>query len=211
MLNQSILEPLTYTLLDIPSLIFGIGVNVWYLYTKHWISNNIIGLIFAIQGISLISMKNYKIASSLLSGLFFYDIFWVFGTDVMVTVAKSFDAPIKLLFPKDLLAEQFSFTMLGLGDIVIPGFFISLLLRYDQHRSKNKSPFNKTYFTVTFIGYTIGLIFTMVVMHTLRAAQPALLYLVPACIISSLLTAFFLKDLRKLLNYDEGDVKEKEA
>ena len=33
-------------------------------------------------------------------GLFFYDIFWVFGTDVMVTVAKSFEAPIKLVFPQ---------------------------------------------------------------------------------------------------------------
>ena len=32
----------------------------------------------------------------MLWGLFFYDIFWVFGTDVMVTVAKLADAPIKL-------------------------------------------------------------------------------------------------------------------
>ena len=29
-------------------------------------------------------------------GLFFYDIFWVFFTPVMVSVAKSFDAPIKV-------------------------------------------------------------------------------------------------------------------
>lgn len=29
-------------------------------------------------------------------GLFFYDIFWVFFTPVMVTVAKSFNAPIKV-------------------------------------------------------------------------------------------------------------------
>ena len=36
----------------------------------------------------------------LLTGLFFYDIFWVFGTPVMVSVAKSLDAPIKLLFPR---------------------------------------------------------------------------------------------------------------
>lgn len=28
--------------------------------------------------------------------LFFYDIFWVFFTPVMVSVAKSFDAPIKV-------------------------------------------------------------------------------------------------------------------
>lgn len=30
------------------------------------------------------------------AGLFFYDIFWVFFTPVMVSVAKSFDAPIKV-------------------------------------------------------------------------------------------------------------------
>lgn len=50
-----------------------------------------------------------------------YDIFWVFGTDVMVTVAKSFDAPVKLLWPKALFDEHTHFSMLGLGDIVIPG------------------------------------------------------------------------------------------
>lgn len=34
----------------------------------------------------------------LLAGLFIYDIFWVFCTPVMVSVARSFEAPIKLLF-----------------------------------------------------------------------------------------------------------------
>jgi len=33
-------------------------------------------------------------------GLFVYDVFWVFGTDVMVSVATKFDAPIKLIFPR---------------------------------------------------------------------------------------------------------------
>jgi minor histocompatibility antigen H13 len=32
----------------------------------------------------------------LLGGLFFYDIFFVFGTNVMVTVAVSMDVPIKV-------------------------------------------------------------------------------------------------------------------
>ena len=39
----------------------------------------------------------------------------------MVTVAKSFDAPIKLLFPKNIFAAEYQHSMLGLGDIVIPG------------------------------------------------------------------------------------------
>lgn len=39
-----------------------------------------------------------------------------------VDVAKGLDAPIKLLFPKDLaLSATKGFTMLGLGDIIIPG------------------------------------------------------------------------------------------
>ena len=36
------------------------------------------------------SLPNYKTSAMLLGGLFFYDVFWVFGTDVMVTVAKVF-------------------------------------------------------------------------------------------------------------------------
>ena len=53
--------------------------------------------------------------------------------------AKSFDAPIKLLFPRALEEGDTStpFSMLGLGDIVIPGIFVALILRYDAlHASK---------------------------------------------------------------------------
>lgn len=53
----------------------------------------------------------------------------------MITVAKSFEAPIKLVFPQDFLEAGIfgtNFAMLGLGDIVIPGIFIALLLRFDE-------------------------------------------------------------------------------
>ena len=39
-----------------------------------------------------------------------------------------------MVFPQDLLEkglEANNFAMLGLGDIVIPGIFIALLLRFD--------------------------------------------------------------------------------
>jgi minor histocompatibility antigen H13 len=49
----------------------------------------------------------------------------------MVSVARSFDAPIKLLFPRvDPLTLKPEFSMLGLGDIVIPGVFVALALRW---------------------------------------------------------------------------------
>ena len=46
----------------------------------------------------------------------------------MVTVAKKFDGPIKLLFPK-IASERPS--LLGLGDIVLPGFLVSQMARFD--------------------------------------------------------------------------------
>ena len=108
-------------------LAFAAAVASCYLFNKHWLANNIIGLCFAIQvnidriisknrhlsdtpkrekiqrtalgrtdeykllfvqGVQLLSLPNYKTGCMLLGGLFFYDVFWVFGTDVMVTVAK---------------------------------------------------------------------------------------------------------------------------
>jgi len=41
----------------------------------------------------------------------------------MVSVAKNLDGPIKLLFPQ---GPGLSPSLLGLGDIVIPGFFLAL-------------------------------------------------------------------------------------
>jgi len=148
-----------------------------------------------------------------LGGLFVYDIFWVFGTDVMVTVAKSFDAPIKLLFPKNLMAVKYQFSMLGLGDIVIPGIFVALLLRYDAHRALRHGikgvDFSKPFFLATFVGYALGLIGTIVVMHTFQAAQPALLYLVPCVIAFSSITAYYYGELDKLLSFEAGEAEAK--
>ena len=99
----------------------------------------------------------------------------------MVKVASNLDAPIKILWPKSTnFTPEKGFTMLGLGDIVIPGAFITLSLRRDLLASQHKDPyqsFSKPYFTTSLISYVLGLMTTIVVMHTWKAAQPALLYL----------------------------------
>jgi len=154
-----------------------------------------------------LSLGSYRVGIILLSGLFFYDIFWVFGTDVMVSVAKQFDAPVKLLFPKDIFAEEYKFSMLGLGDIVIPGIFIALLLRFDASRAnpqqKANNTYSRPYFYVCFFSYFLGLLSTIGVMHFFQAAQPALLYLVPACLGSSFLLSVIRGEVASLFAYSE--------
>uniref|UniRef100_A0A3Q2I0B1 Histocompatibility minor 13 n=1 Tax=Equus caballus TaxID=9796 RepID=A0A3Q2I0B1_HORSE len=127
----------------------------------------------------------------------------VFGTNVMVTVAKSFEAPIKLVFPQDLLEkglEADNFAMLGLGDVVIPGIFIALLLRFDISLKKN----THTYFYTSFAAYIFGLGLTIFIMHIFKHAQPALLYLVPACIGFPILVALAKGEVTEMFSYESS-------
>eukprot|EP00887_Chlorella_sp_A99_P006988 scaffold2.g6988.t1 len=169
----------------------------WYVATKHWWANNALGLAFSIQGIEHLSL-----------GLFFYDVFWVFGTPVMVSVAKNLDAPIKLLFPRWSEAAaggKAPFSMLGLGDIVIPGIFVALVLRYDA-----VSGFRTRYFRSAFAGYGAGLAATIVVMNVFQAAQPALLYIVPGVLLATFAHAAARGEFQALLHWHEHEAEEAE-
>lgn len=178
-------------------------IGVWYLFQRHWIANNLFGLAFALNGVEFLQLNRISTGCILLGGLFIYDIFWVFGTNVMVTVAKSFEAPIKLVFPQDLLERGLAannFAMLGLGDIVIPGIFIALLLRFDVSLHHNR----RTYFYSSFLAYFLGLVATIFVMHYFKHAQPALLYLVPACIGVPLAVALVRGEVGRMFSYEDN-------
>lgn len=208
-----------FTLAGLFSFVGSAIFSFFYFQKKHWVMNNGLGICFCLKGIERFSLGTYKIGAILLTGLFFYDIFWVFGTDVMVTVAKSLDGPIKILFPRSLVPNEdgkIDLSLLGLGDIVIPGFFLAILLRFDAHNAKVPyfptdiyCKFPKPYFHSALIGYVLGMGTTMFVMIKFHAAQPALLYLVPACLGSSFITALARGEVKELLAYSE-EVEEEE-
>lgn len=218
-----------FSVVEIVSLAIAIACSAGWLTTKAWILHNLCAIAFCVQAICMISVGTFGRSVLLLTGLFFYDIFWVFKTDVMVTVATGFDAPAKLLFPR---AGKFS--LLGLGDIVIPGIFIAMTLRFDH--AKRKEEFSKTvvqgqdearetrraqqegsgsasgesgpalspfYFRSAMICYTIALIMSGWAMFYFDHAQPALLYLVPALVLSLYVPAVFKGDIRRVFNYTE--------
>ena len=209
---------LSISLFDIICLACSIACAMFYVITKHWLTNNILGIIFTLFALENMFIGSFKVGFMLLWGLFFYDIFWVFGTDVMETVAKSVDGPIKLLFPKKVVvSEPGDMSLLGLGDIVIPGIFIALCLRYDfitkfNKKTKDRSfenvnkifnSISKPYFWSCIFGYVLGLVTTILIMLIFKRGQPALLYLVPACCGSVLICAFLRKEVKKTYKYDE--------
>jgi len=203
-------DPFVYeiTYQDILASFIAIPIGCYYFMTKNWITNNIFGECFSIVSIELISLQSFQVGCVLLIGLFFYDIFWVFGTDVMVTVAKSFEAPIKVIWPKN----DTGFALLGLGDIVIPGIFISMMLRFDRYLAKKRNikNYSNTYFNISLISYIMALIVTVYVLHTFSHGQPALLYIVPFLLFSMIFLSIIKGDFKELYNYVEVDHIKKE-
>ena len=214
------------TVLDILSLIIAYIMVGIYILTKSWIYNNVLAILLSLNAVQMIFLGNFKNGFGMLVALFFYDIFFVFGTDVMLTVAKSIDAPIKILFPTDWSADPPKFSLLGLGDIVIPGIFMAMCLRYDVLRSLNVKAVNrlaeagdasevvgmlrksaanspKTYFNGCVIGYILAMIVTVVIMLVFEHGQPALLYLVPGCLGSVLLNALIKGELTSIWEFSE--------
>jgi minor histocompatibility antigen H13 len=106
---------------------------------KPWWLTNLQGFAVSYTALQVMSPTTFATGSLILIGLFFYDIWAVFFTPLMVTVAKNLDQPIKLLFPRpDAPGAEGkppvkSYSMLGLGDIVLPGLMIGLALRFDLH------------------------------------------------------------------------------
>lgn len=98
---------------------------------------------------------------------------------------------------------------------MIPGVYIAFALRYDLSQYHERYPrasywkgwheFEQPYFKAAMRAYVLGLITTIIVMHSTQAAQPALLYLSPACILSTLITARSRGQLQSIWQYKEKD------
>ncbi|KAL9610921.1 MAG: hypothetical protein Q9167_004399 [Letrouitia subvulpina] len=104
---------------------------------KPWWLTNLQGFSFAYSSLQLMSPTTNSTGSLILGALFFYDIYFVFFTPIMVAVATKLEIPAKLLFPRprgpnDDPSKQ-PVSMLGLGDVVLPGMMIGMALRFDLY------------------------------------------------------------------------------
>jgi len=148
LLDQNFMAPL-----------LAVVVVLGWLLTGHWMFTDLIGVSLCITIISVLRLSSLKVATICLVSLFVYDIFWVFfserifGQNVMVEVAqkaasnpvravgrnlnlpflkaavRNLQLPFKLMFP-NLVSPGFS--ILGLGDIALPGVFLAFILRFDH-------------------------------------------------------------------------------
>jgi len=103
----------------------------FYYMTNHWFVNNYIALSFSIYAIEKFSYTQFWQVALTFVALIAYDVSFVFASDVMMTVATNFDAPMKILIP----IKGYGYAMIGIGDIIVPGFLVSMCIRSDFIRN----------------------------------------------------------------------------
>ncbi|XP_053534277.1 signal peptide peptidase-like 2A isoform X3 [Ictalurus punctatus] len=187
---------------------------VWGVYRNEdrwiWILQDVLGIAFCLNFMKTITLSNYKICVILLSLLLVYDVFFVFitpfltpnGESIMVQVALGPGAggeklPVVMRIPRfaawaENLCEM-QFSILGYGDIIIPGLLVAYCHRFDVWTGSS----NRIYYVSCAVAYTLGLVLTFVVMLLSKMGQPALLYLVPFTLLTSGLLAWKRKEFKQ--------------
>ncbi|CAF0972651.1 unnamed protein product [Adineta ricciae] len=85
-------------------------------------------------------------------------------------------------------------SMLGFGDIILPGILLTFCKIYDI-ASANRWP---VYYLQSLIAYFVGLALTHVALYLMNTAQPALLYIVPCILLSTITTSLIRRELKEL-------------
>ncbi|XP_030620359.1 signal peptide peptidase-like 2B isoform X4 [Delphinapterus leucas] len=145
----------------------------------------------------------------LLLVLFIYDVFFVFitpfltksGSSIMVEVATGPSdsathekLPMVLKVPRlnasPLALCDRPFSLLGFGDILVPGLLVAYCHRFDIQVQSSR-----VYFVACTIAYGIGLLVTFMALALMQRGQPALLYLVPCTLVTSCALALWRREL----------------
>mmetsp|Transcript_917 Transcript_917/g.1112 ORF Transcript_917/g.1112 Transcript_917/m.1112 type:complete len:688 (+) Transcript_917:240-2303(+) len=211
-------------------------VVIWLVFRHEpevWILQNLFSFSLAMMFLATIRLTRFQTAFWVLLAFLVYDFFMVFitpffgnGESVMLQVATAGAGFEEITsnqtecnrveterMPMLFLAPRFDyrggFGLLGLGDIMLPGLFITYVLRVDYIRAntwifnvekKRKAEFEEPtgfnlrkflkvhyYFFPVCIAYFLALLFTISAnifewqINGVRG-QPALIYLVPACL-----------------------------
>ncbi|KAM8876532.1 signal peptide peptidase-like 2A isoform 1-T1 [Synchiropus picturatus] len=110
--------------------------------------------------------------------------------------APSEKLPVVMRVPRftswPLRACGMQFSILGYGDIIVPGLLVAYCSRFDVWINSRR----KVYFVSCCIAYLLGMIATFAAMLLSGMGQPALLYLVPFTLITSAVVAGCRKEMR---------------
>ncbi|CAN1253873.1 Signal peptide peptidase-like 2 [Linum perenne] len=132
---------------------------VWAIYrnsTYGWIGQDILGIALIITVLQIVHVPNLKVARGDKSG--------EDGIPMLLKIPRLFD-------------PWGGYSIIGFGDILLPGLLVAFAIRYDWLVNKT---LRAGYFLYAMLAYGLGLLVTYIALNLMDGhGQPALLYIVP--------------------------------
>ncbi|MBZ3879473.1 Signal peptide peptidase-like 2C [Sciurus carolinensis] len=186
---------------------------LWVSYRNEdrwaWLLQDVLGITYCLFVLRRVRLPTLKNCASFLLALLAFDVFFVFvtplftktGESIMVEVAAGpADSSSHERLPMVLKVPRLSFSaltlcdqpfsILGFGDIVVPGFLVAYCHRFDVQICSRQ-----VYYVACTMAYAVGLLVTFVAMVLMEMGQPALLYLVSSTLVTSLTVAACRQEL----------------
>ncbi|XP_062040887.1 signal peptide peptidase-like 2B isoform X3 [Lepus europaeus] len=182
-----------------------------------WVLQDALGIAFCLYMLRTIRLPTFKSCTLLLLVLFLYDVFFVFvtpfltkpcpprpgpdahpvqsGNSIMVEVAtgpadSATHEKVPRLNASPLALCDRPFSLLGFGDILVPGLLVAYCHRFDVQAQASR-----VYFVACTIAYGLGLLVTFLALVLMQRGQPALLYLVPCTLGTSCAVALWRREM----------------
>ncbi|KAJ7421230.1 signal peptide peptidase-like 2B-like protein [Willisornis vidua] len=149
-----------------------------------WVLQDALGIAFCLYMLKTIRLPTFKTGESIMVEV-------AAGPSDSATHEK---LPMVLKVPRlnssPLALCDRPFSLLGFGDILVPGLLVAYCHRFDIQVQSSR-----VYFVACTIAYGIGLLVTFVALALMQMGQPALLYLVPCTLLTSFAVALWRREL----------------
>ena len=191
----------------ITTIISLINTTNWFL-TENYLSSNCMAFFICVLEIALLKVRRLQYVLSICLCFLIYDVWWVFlspsvfGKSVMVESATKLapHLPAAITIPRKDGAS-----LIGAGDIVLPGIILDFFIRYDC--GNDSSTFN-----YGVLGYSAGVVVSYIMVRVMKKGQPALLWIFPSIIAFTMIAAWKqgkLKDMWEngTSKFDENEKK----
>ncbi|XP_045347311.1 signal peptide peptidase-like 2B isoform X7 [Leopardus geoffroyi] len=161
---------------------------VWGVFRNEdqwaWILQDALGVAFCLYMLKTIRLPTFKSGNSIMVEV-------ATGPSDSATHEK---LPMVLKVPRlnasPLALCDRPFSLLGFGDILVPGLLVAYCHRFDIQVQSSR-----VYFVACTVAYGIGLLVTFMALALMQRGQPALLYLVPCTLMISCALALWRREL----------------
>uniref|UniRef100_A0A8I3NKQ7 Signal peptide peptidase-like 2B n=2 Tax=Canis lupus TaxID=9612 RepID=A0A8I3NKQ7_CANLF len=161
---------------------------VWGIFRNEdqwaWVLQDALGVAFCLYMLKTIRLPTFKSGNSIMVEV-------ATGPSDSATHEK---LPMVLKVPRlnasPLALCDRPFSLLGFGDILVPGLLVAYCHRFDIQVQSSR-----VYFVACTVAYGIGLLVTFMALALMQRGQPALLYLVPCTLITSCALALWRREL----------------